>query len=584
MTRFLLAFAAAAALAACPKNETPQVHTPDLSCNGPAPYGQWGQDQSHSSTTCNRGQPLTKILADVVYDPFVAQEEAEARGDLLAHYQSPLVSGDEVVMSAKWGTYVSCNPPHSGGLNCGPNAWSSQTWGVQKYQWQGATLAKTWNFESDYKPVPNGAGLQGWEPVFHAAMTADSVWVPGAGGSVYQLSRATGAVTKQYKPLGDPIDPRTFVAGPLTVDALGRVLYNAVRLDATSPWSKDILGAWLVRVDPAANKLEAVTFASLTAGAPQALDPCVGTFATPGPGEPALPPVDTNGQPTRPASSACGSQRPGINVAPAVGLDGTIFTAGRAHFNSHYGYVVAVNNDLTPKWSASLRDRLSDGCGVLLATDGTPGNCASYARRGVDPQTNEAPAGLVIDSGTSSPVALPDGAVLFGANTRYNDFRGHLFKFAADGKFLASYDFGWDITPAWFPHDGTYSIVTKDNHYTGGPYQITQLDAGLKPEWKFTATNTQSCVRAPDGSVSCQAFAENANGFEWCVNAPIVDRDGTVYANSEDGYLYAIAQGGALKGKIFLQTALGAAYTPMSIDGAGRVFTQNSGHLFVVGQ
>jgi hypothetical protein len=149
----------------------------------------------------------------------------------------------------------------------------------------------------------------------------------------------------------------------------------------------------------------------------------------------------------------------------------------------------------------------------------------------------------------------------------------------------ATYDFGWDVTPAWFPHGGTYSIVTKDNHYAGpGPYQITQLDAQLRPEWSFTSTQTQSCARDASGAVNCVDDPEAFNGFEWCVNAPVVDKNGVVYANSEDGWLYAIAPGGGLKQRIFLQTALGAAYTPLSIDGAGRIYTQNDGHLFAVGR
>jgi hypothetical protein len=54
-------------------------------------------------------------------------------------------------------------------------------------------------------------------------------------------------------------------------------------------------------------------------------------------------------------------------------------------------------------------------------------------------------------------------------------------------------------------------------------------------------------------------------------------------ANSEDGNLYAIAQGGVEKQRIFLQLALGAAYTPLSIGPDGKIYTQNAGHLFVVG-
>jgi outer membrane protein assembly factor BamB len=67
------------------------------------------------------------------------------------------------------------------------------------------------------------------------------------------------------------------------------------------------------------------------------------------------------------------------------------------------------------------------------------------------------------------------------------------------------------------------------------------------------------------------------------VNAPAIDSNGVVYANSEDGNLYAIGQGGGMLAKIFQQLALGAAYTPASIGGDGRIYTQNDGHLFVVG-
>jgi hypothetical protein len=36
--------------------------------------------------------------------------------------------------------------------------------------------------------------------------------------------------------------------------------------------------------------------------------------------------------------------------------------------------------------------------------------------------------------------------------------------------------------------------------------------------------------------------------------------------------------------RLFLQLALGAAYTPLSISSDGKIYTQNAGHLFVLGQ
>ena len=67
-----------------------------------------------------------------------------------------------------------------------------------------------------------------------------------------------------------------------------------------------------------------------------------------------------------PPTQACGSQRPGVNIAPAVAADGTVYTVSVAHFDSQVAYMIAVNPDLTPKWASSLQYRLTDGCGVLL--------------------------------------------------------------------------------------------------------------------------------------------------------------------------------------------------------------------------
>jgi hypothetical protein len=170
-----------------------------------------------------------------------------------------------------------------------------------------------------------------------------------------------------------------------------------------------------------------------------------------------------------------------------------------------------------------------------------------------------------------------------GFLANYNAQRGHLYKFDTAGNFRAAFDFGWDSTPAVYSHDGTYSILIKDNHYDTplycffsspfckplprGPYYITQLDPNLKVEWQF----------------------ENTNGYEWCINAPVVDPKGVVYANSEDGNLYVIPQGhtGTFTSpveRLFLKQAIGAAYTPLSIGPDGKIYTQNDGTLFVLGQ
>ena len=160
-------------------------------------------------------------------------------------------------------------------------------------------------------------------------------------------------------------------------------------------------------------------------------------------------------------------------------------------------------------------------------------------------------------------------------------------KFSSKGVFLTAFDFGWDSTPAVVPHDDTCSIVIKDNHYGGiglycsdptspicaplpnGPFYITRLNANLQPEWKFKNTTIDKT---------------HPNGYEWCINAPTIDANAVVYVNSEDGHVYVLGQGGKLQSKLFLQLALGAAYTPLSLGPDGKIYTQNNGALFVVGQ
>ncbi len=100
--------------------------------------------------------------------------------------------------------------------------------------------------------------------------------------------------------------------------------------------------------------------------------------------------------------------------------------------------------------------------------------------------------------------------------------------------------------------------------------------------WRFQSTNTLSCSTLPNGTFSC--VSDHPNGFEWCVNAPAVDVNGTVYFNSEDGNLYVVDRNGKLVRNVFTQLAIGAAYTPLSIGPDGKIYTENDGHMFVIGE
>src|SRR5260370_414218 len=131
-------------------------------------------------------------------------------------------------------------------------------------------------------------------------------------------------------------------------------------------------------------------------------------------------------------------------------------------------------------------------------------------------------------------------------------------------------------------------IVWAFTGIPAGPFFITQVDKNLVPEWKFKSTETRDCHRNPDGSVTCVDDGRHPNGFEWCINAPAIDGGGNVYVESEDGNIYVLDQGHSgifttPKFKLFTNLAIGAAYTPFSLDPLGRLYAQNNGHLFAVG-
>jgi outer membrane protein assembly factor BamB len=531
-------------------------------------WSQWGGGPRHTGTLPVYAQPLRELLADFVYDPFVEQERAEANGSLLVHYQTPLSDGNEVFMEVKGGTYISFSQ------------WSTQTWSIRKFEWVNGNLTSRWIAESDWDPVP--AGSARFEPVFHAALANGFLYMPGAGGTILEVDRATGVLRRRLGSIGQGLNSQTYVTSPISADDQGNLYYNTLTIATQNPWNTDHLGAFLVKVTPA-GEASRVSYTDLVPGAPSAADPCLSTF--PNDQQP-WPPSPT----AIPPSVPCGSQRAGINVAPAIGADGTIYTVSRAHLNTRWGWMVAVNPDLSPKSATSMRNRFHDGCGVLLVSNGQAGGCRQGAPIGVDPADNQPGSGAVHDSSTSSPVIAPDGTIYYGAYSRYNHSQGHLMRFSATGAYLAGYKFGWDVTPAIWEHDGTFSVITKENRYEGTGarvpgdlegYDITQLSPNLQVEWQYTSTETKSCERQPDGTLEC--VDDHPRGFEWCVNSLAVDKRGIVYVNSEDGHLYAINQGGTLRERIFLQLALGAAYTPLSLGSDGRVYTQNAGHLFVVG-
>jgi hypothetical protein len=542
---------------------------------GSAAWPQWGQNPQHTGFLPIAGQALQAKLADQVFDPFTSQETAESGGPLLMHYQVPLVSGNNVYMMFKTGTYNSCNPPGSGNpFPCGPNDWNTEVWNETDLQWQNGQLVPVWNFATDWTPVPNDYTLGGWEPLFQPVLSSTYIYVPGAGGTIYQLDQTTGAVLQQINPFEGSEDPTKFLVGGLTADSQGKIYYNVMQVVLAWPWHSDVVNSWIVEVAPSGSASIA-TYTSLLPNAPTV---CVGVFS-----KNSLPwPPSANAVP---GDLKCGTQRPALNLAPAISTDGsTLYTVSRGHFWGRDSYLLAVNTaDLSLQWAASLQGLFDDGCNELLPPDGQPDGCSIYGATGLDPTQNSLGAGIVSDQASASPTVAPDGSILFGVNDGFDYGRGHLVKFDSIGVYLASYNFGWDSTPAIFPNNGTYSVLLKDNHYNNGsycndptycpkappgPYYVTQLDSNLNVQWQFK-----------DPSVT----QGHPDGYEWCANALAVDVNGVAYGDNEDGNLYAIAQGGRSTHNIFLHQSIDAGYTPTSIGGDGTIYTENDGHFLAIG-
>jgi hypothetical protein len=283
-------------------------------------WPQWGQNAQHDGFVTSVSQTPLVELADIVFDPFVLNPDRTQGpelqfygGELLVHYQAPLIHQNDVYMMFETGDPATFP--------------DGRTWHEKRLHWEGspAELVTNWDFATDWQPV--SINFSAWEQVFHAALADGLVYVPGANGSVFQLDAGTGQQLARFSPLGS--DPNTFVASPITVDNSGNIFYNAIKLD---PDTLLTVHSWLVKVTPDGNSL-AVTYEDLLAPAnpPTTCFRQFNNFSLPWPPSPTA----------QPSTGNCGIQRVGLNVTPAIAPDGTIYSVSRADLNSRYAYVVA---------------------------------------------------------------------------------------------------------------------------------------------------------------------------------------------------------------------------------------------------
>jgi len=228
MKRLWLAIFLSAALTACSSGSGRGQGNggPPPPSNAPF-WAQWGGNPQHNGMVNAAGQSFSHQLADIVYDPFVPQEQTEFTGDLVAHYQATLVDGNDFYTVIKSGKYVPCPSPGDwvSGALCGPNTWNQEIWSEARYTWINGTPTKIWTYQSDWKPVVNVGvtGPGGWEPVFHPLDANGFIYTPGAGGAIWKINKTDGSVATRISPFGAAIDPNTTVSGPLATDSKGNI-------------------------------------------------------------------------------------------------------------------------------------------------------------------------------------------------------------------------------------------------------------------------------------------------------------------------------------------------------------------------
>ena len=141
-------------------------------------WPQWSLNPQHTGHLNAVGQNLNQNIADIIYDSSVPGEISVANqlfGEpvLLIHYQVPLIDGNDVYMEFKSG-------------NVNRNMFSTLDWAENKLSWQSGQLVQVWSFASDWKAP--GSYFDFWQPVFHSVLANGSIYVPGAGGTIFRVN------------------------------------------------------------------------------------------------------------------------------------------------------------------------------------------------------------------------------------------------------------------------------------------------------------------------------------------------------------------------------------------------------------
>jgi len=228
----------------------------------------------------------------------------------------------------------------------------------------------------------------------------------------------------------------------------------------------------------------------------------------------------------------------------------------------------------------------SQSGGKLLALDATDPTLTTMLWAGSLGAAMGCPEARLNDSGTSSPIALPDGGAAIGGWNVSPSSEGAYFSYDSSGNVRGCYRFGWDDTMGQITLNGTTYLVGKHNHYTSGSSQCNNgIDPPVNaPCYEIVLLNSVTMVK--------QWSYISTNGFEFCIDAPTLHKTvdgsgnetGWVTAPSESGDLYQVVLSSNPPNETHFHVGApqNAAYVP-TVSIGGPAYTINHSQVIGVG-
>ncbi|HEY3781210.1 MAG TPA: hypothetical protein VGL56_09020 [Fimbriimonadaceae bacterium] len=528
-----------------------------LACSSQAQtfWGQYGKDAQHDAMSTNGVQALNSILWQTPVDLFPVTNGS----DVLAHYGSPLVTANTLVVNVRLGTVSDPNATFTAGSGFNTVA-PSNTFPSSNdvYRVEGHDLGTgttTWTEYTDYVDwMPHD-----WTPSYGSCIDSNGVvYSPGAGGTVWQYSNADNA-NGSFQRLcfygignytSDPSDfnSNVQICTPISVDSNNNIYFGFY---VTSGWNNSVnLGSGIAKISSTG----------------------VGTWVT--------------------ADNATGVSGDAVayNCAPAISADGNyVYVAMKQQGGYGNPELVRLNtSDLSTNIAANLYH-------------------VPYAQNtSQDMNTSAFP--YVLDDGTASPMIGPDGDVYLGVWWDDLASRGFMLHYSANLAMAKTPGaFGWDDTASVVPASAvpsyvgssSYLILSKYNNYSDGgasPYpgdgqnEVAVLDPNASEQYTVqydTGDGTGPTYTTMQEVLTVVGPTPNTgqDGVrEWCINMAAIDVAGkAAIVNSEDGHCYRWDfTTNTLNQVQDLQPATGEAYTPTVVSADGISFAVNNAVLFAM--